>query len=1102
MQIHTSLSDLLTGTLASLRPRERLQLVGLHEGQKVWLASGLAHTFLNQAKEARLVLVFSDAKRLREWADLLRCNGQWERDVQTVQALTLWGVQRHSNQSEIRHRRLQMLCQLRAKNQGLRLCLLSFAGLMQETLHPQLLDSTLFHLEKGKEYDLDALLAHLHELGYRQVSQVEEIGQYAVRGGLLDVFSPATDGPMRLEFMADLLVGMRCFARETQISLFDCEDFFIAPVWEGSLPMEQRKADAQKLYEALLEQNLPSADRQGLIDAFAAGHAGQEIPMFLPLFRQDSEVCLLDYLSENDQLVFVDPLETCLERYEQFLQKASADWKEDLVARHPSLAPERHFLSVHRILEKLSAGPIQMEWANPFDRPGFTQHALTSLLPIDLTPPPQAEKASINFWMERFASLPHGTQKVLILVRQEEHLLRVRSVLQHHQLPFHHIVGSAITPWLTHHLWTEPLAIAIGNIPQMVWEDSQELLILPEHQLFSETFQTVRHNRKAAVDAFKSFNDIEPGSLVVHIDHGIGRFAGMRTMEVGGIRTDFLILEYLDQDRLYLPVHRLNLLQRYASKLDEDLQPPLDKLQSSGWQKRKAKASRAIQDMAEQLLRLYAQRKLERREPFSPPSDTYYQFEADFPYIETPGQQQAIDDVNADLSSEQPMDRLVCVDVGYGKTEVALRAAVRVALDGGQVMLLAPTTLLSYQHYETFRARCRPYGIEVGVANRPRSLHMSLLGIRDISVITTAPTERLAIRTFVASFDGELIKKAIEHELQRGGQVFFVHNRVQDIGSVKEFLQDLMPGVSIAIAHGQMRENNVESVIIDFIQQKYSVLLCTTIIESGIDMPNVNTIIINNADNFGLSQLYQMRGRVGRSSRQSYAYFLSRGRLADRDDARRRLEILASHQELGVGFQIASYDMELRGTGNLLGGEQSGHIADVGFDMYMELLEKEIQILQGLEPETQVDPEIKIPVSAALSEHYIKEEKQRILIYKSLFSSRDLAEVQRLVSEVRDRFGAPPLEAQMLFQVATLKVILRSLKVQQLQKLPSGMFELRFSQLKEQQIMRVSEACSRRPEVLQLTADFRLIVQLKERKEMVSLLQSLIEAILPLILDP
>jgi transcription-repair coupling factor (superfamily II helicase) len=377
---------------------------------------------------------------------------------------------------------------------------------------------------------------------------------------------------------------------------------------------------------------------------------------------------------------------------------------------------------------------------------------------------------------------------------------------------------------------------------------------------------------------------------------------------------------------------------------------------------------------------------------------------------------------------------------------------------------------------------------------------MSLLGIRDISVIATPPTERLAIRTYIAPFEDELIKKAVEQEVSRGGQVFFVHNRVQDIVEVKNFLERLLPGVSIAIAHGQMQENNVESVIIDFIQQKYKVLLCTTIIESGIDMPNVNTIIINNADKFGLAQLYQMRGRVGRSSRQSYAWFLTKGALADRDDARRRLEILAAHQELGVGFQIASYDMELRGTGNLLGGEQSGHIADVGFDMYMELLEKEMDTLRGRDIEPDIDPEIKLPVSASLPAAYVAEEKQRLWLYKTLFSARDVAEVETLVQQSRDRFGPPPDEAQCLFQVAALKVILRKLRVQQLQQLREGLFELRFAQLKEDHIRRLTEAVQKHVGTLSLTADFRLMIHLKQAPHGGNL-QRLIEVLLPMTLE-
>ncbi len=1157
---------------------KKLQIMGLHEGQKSWLASALARRFLvpSSKSEASLILVVSDPKRLHEWQELLSVNCNVAADLPSMQALSVWGMQRHANQSDLRHQRMRILCGLASTVDRPPVCLVSFAGLMQETCSPKALASSLLRLDKDHEYDLDELLSRLQEQGYRQVSQVEETGQYAVRGGLLDLFSPAAEGPMRLEFMADTLVSIRRFAPETQLSLDDCSGFSLAPVWEEPLPLGRRQGDAQKLYEELLNQDVHASDRQGLVDAFAAGHPLGEIPLFLPVFRTGESASLLDYLKDQDQLVFIDPLDTCHDRFDQFLQKIQSDFADDQLAKRPTLDPKRHFVTKETFHQRLMNFPGQMEWGNPVERAGYEIHRLASLLPSDLTAPASTEKASVNFWMERLQDFPNAARHALILVRQEEHILRMKSVLQHHHLDFSIVPMRGIESLQNKHSWEHVIAVAIGNVPQMIWEDREALLILPEHQIFSESYQVVkRSSSKSAANAFKSFNDIEAGSLVVHVDHGIGRYVGMRTMEVAGVKTDFLILEYAEQDRLYLPVHRLNLLQRYASKIDEDLQPAVDKLQSTGWQKRKAKARKAIQDMADHLLKIYAQRKLEKRDPFSAPSDAYYQFEADFPYIETADQQKAIDEVNEDLSSEQPMDRLVCGDVGFGKTEVALRAAMRVALDGGQVMILAPTTLLSYQHYETFRSRCKAYGIEVGVANRfvrveqmrqtlssfnegrldiligthrllskdikpsrlgllvvdeeqrfgvghkesikkikascdvltltatpiPRSLHMSLLGIRDISVIATAPTERLAIRTYVAPFEDELIQKAITQEISRGGQIFFVHNRVQDIGEVKLYLEKLLPGVSIAIAHGQMHETNVESVIIDFIQQKYKVLLCTTIIESGIDMPNVNTIIINHADKFGLAQLYQMRGRVGRSSRQSYAWFLTHGGLADRDEARRRLEILAAHQELGVGFQIASYDMELRGTGNLLGGEQSGHIADVGFDMYMELLEKEMDTLRGLEIDVVVDPEIKLPVSASLPASYIAEEKQRLWLYKSLFSARDVTEVEQLIHQSRDRFGAPPPEAHSLFQVAALKVILRKMRAQQLQQVREGVFELRFSQLKEAQIGRLSDTAQKRPETLHLTADFRLMIHLRSQSQKEPSLQQLIEALLPLTLD-
>lgn len=1167
MPTHASLLSLYDSIRSSREHKHTL--MGLSEGQKAWFISLLAQTYQAKPEEqGRLIFVMAESKPLQNLEQILRSNCELIIPIIELGARQFWGLHRYSNQSDVQAERLRALSHL-ARVESPCIVLASMAALMQKTAAPDVFRSGLLRLHRGGEYDLDQLLESLEERGFRAVEQVEEAGQFAVKGGLLDLYSPTMTEAIRCEFLADTLLGLRCFSPETQLSSTEITEAWIAPMWEQVLAKKDRLAHAQLLYEALLEQTVSSSDRQGMVDAFAAGYSVVDLPLFLPIFRQGQETCALDYLGSKDRLIFVDPLSSCLERYQNFLARLELDAAEDRNAQRPGLSVDRHFWSLDQSRGKAEESLCRIEFGDLFAPDDDTVHRVPVSLPLSWQLP-QGEAPGMAVWMRQLSDLHATTHRVMLLVRQEEHLLRMRSLLQHHGLAYTFSERSAAPSYLDWPRETH-LMLSLGSLPTLVYEGREDLLVLPEHVIFGEPYHVARRStKKSAVAAFRSFQDLQPGSLVVHVDHGIGRYMGMRTMDLGGIRTDFLVLEYADQDKLYLPVHRLNLLQRYAGGIEQEVEPSVDKLKSQGWGKRKARAKKAIREMADQLLRIYAQRQMTKRDPFVEPDDNYFQFEADFSHIETPDQQKAIDEVNADLSSERPMDRLVCGDVGFGKTEVALRAAMRVVLDGYQVLVLAPTTLLSYQHWETFRARFRRFGVEVGLANRfvkgetlrqtiegfqagridilvgthrllskdvvprnlgllvvdeeqrfgvghkeaikklkascdvltltatpiPRSLHMALLGIRDISVIATPPTERLAIKTFIAQFDDELIRKAILQEVQRGGQVFFVHNRVQDILEIKAYLERLMPDVATAIAHGQMKENNVESVIIDFIEQKYQVLLCTTIIESGIDMPNVNTIIINHADKFGLAQLYQMRGRVGRSSRQSYAYFLTHGTLGSREEARQRLEILAAHQELGVGFQIASYDMELRGTGNLLGGEQSGQMSDIGFEMYLDLLEKEMATIRGQDLEPDLDPEIKIPVSAALPASYIAQEKQRLSLYKNLFSATRLEDVERLAREARDRFGAPPEEAQTLFTVASLKVVLRTLRAAQIQQLKPGSFELRFSQLGEQGAHRIADATAKRPKTLHLTADFRLVVHIGAQAS----LRDLLEALLPLTL--
>jgi transcription-repair coupling factor (superfamily II helicase) len=746
----------------------------------------------------------------------------------------------------------------------------------------------------------------------------------------------------------------------------------------------------------------------------------------------------------------------------------------------------------------------------------------------------------------------HGT--VVILGHYEDQLNRLANLLENRGIKsraesriYSRLLAGDLTPACTY--------VGIGEIASYQWYADINTLIIPERLFFGTSVRKPRKTSAKLRNLISSFRDLKVGDLIVHVTHGIGRYRGMESLAVGGTPSDFLLLEYAGGDRLYLPVDKLNLLQKYQSA--DHSTSAIDRLNSQAWEKRKSGVRKAVKDMAEKLLRIQAERKLKGGFRYSAPGEDYFKFEAEFPYEETEDQLRAIADVNHDLSMGNSMDRLICGDVGFGKTEVALRAAFRVVLDHRQVMVLVPTTVLCYQHYRTFHGRLSHLGARVAQINRfvspneakeilaqfargeidvligthrllskdikpkllgllvvdeeqrfgvshkeklkeirancdvltltatpiPRTLHMAVLGLRDISIITTPPTDRRFVKTYLARFDEHLIRNAIEFEMQRSGQVFFVHNKVEDIQEIAKFIKTLVPSARIAVGHGQMAENTLEEVIVDFLEHRYDVLVCTTIIESGIDMPNVNTLIANDADRFGLAQLYQLRGRVGRSDRQAYAYFLSKDPDRLSDDARKRLEVLLAHQELGSGFQIASHDLELRGAGNLLGGEQSGKIAEVGLELYTQMLDAAInEIRTGKQSSELSDIEIKLPFALAIPDSYIPDESNRLQTYKALFSANDVDEIDAIRREINDRYGKIPDALQSLTKVAELKYHLRVIGAQSFSLRKDSVAEIRFGSIPQETIKAIMDAASAQPRRLNLGQDFRLQVHLAEER--------------------
>ena len=643
--------------------------------------------------------------------------------------------------------------------------------------------------------------------------------------------------------------------------------------------------------------------------------------------------------------------------------------------------------------------------------------------------------------------------------------------------------------------------IFTGAIARGFRTDAGRFVLLTEQEIFGEKKHRSRSARLRSGTALSDFSDLLPGDYIVHRDNGIGIYRGLETLNAGGVQADYLRLEYLGGDRLFLPVDRITLINKYECA--EDSPPKLDRLGGMSWQSTKRKVKESVEKIAHELIELYSARKVYRGHAFAPPDHYYREFEAAFPFEETPDQAAAIQDVMQDMTSERPMDRLVCGDVGYGKTEVALRAAFRAAMQGKQTAVFVPTTILAQQHYQTFRARLAPYPVRVDIISRfrspkdqrriiaelgqgaidiiigthrlvsrdvvfkdlgllvideehrfgvkqkekikqlkrmvdvltltatpiPRTLQLSLFGVRDFSTIETPPQDRMSIRTVIAHFDEALIREAIMRELKRGGQVFFVHDRVRSIESMAVYLRRLVPEMQLGIAHGQMNEHELEDVMLRFVRGEINVLLCTTIIESGLDFPSANTIIINNAHRLGLAQMYQLRGRVGRGKVRAYACMLVPGTSIVSREAAKRLEALSEFSELGSGYRLATRDLQIRGAGNILGHAQSGHMASVGMDMYLELLAETIAEFKGEQARPKIDPEVNVQLQAYIPKDYVPDVNQRLVLYRRIASTLTDDESRDIEEEMRDRYGVLPEQVELLLEVARLRIVLRALLI-------------------------------------------------------------------------
>lgn len=977
-------------------------------------------------------------------------------------------------------------------------------ALMQRVIPRSVIESASSYLVCGEESERDELLKSLIQMGYAAVPLVEDRGTFAVRGGILDIFPPNVSNPVRIEFFSDTVETMRMFDPLTQRSLQPLEELVLLPSRELLLTEDILKELPTRLKKICDDCGVAADRRRALLADLQNAVYFHGVDYLQPLLHPNLET-LFDYCSDA-ALVVIDS---------EAVESAAVKFSEELIHADELATENRipHSPNLELFLNLEEFGNLKKGRAT-ISMGGLALHEDIGASPIEVKCQDNSDlkvtvsKESGNAMAPFCARLEEWWQqglRTLIVCHQEAQLRRMLDLLEPYKMSLEEVASPNIFFNSLNQKASRTFAyIAVGDVCRGFRLPESGIVMIAEEELFGKRVRRSPVSEVRKKQILSSLADLKPGDFMVHIDHGIARYAGLQHLVTGAVAGDFLLLEYSGNDKLYLPIDRLALVQRYVGP--EGSSPSLDKLGGVGWEKSKGKAKKAIEELAGELLEIYAKRQMCEGHAFSPPDEMYREFEASFAWEETPDQLSAIEDVLSDMQHSKPMDRLVCGDVGYGKTEVALRGAVKAALDGKQVGVLVPTTILAQQHYETFHERLKDYPITVEVLSRfrtpkelkatleglkkgtvdivigthrllqkdvvfkdlglliideeqrfgvkdkerlktfravvdvmtlsatpiPRTLYMSMMGIRDLSIIDTPPVDRLAVKTFVSRFSEDLIREAVMREIRRGGQVFFVHNRVQTIAKRAELLAEIVPEAKISVGHGQMDEHELEKVMLGFMHGETNLLICTTIIESGLDIPNANTLIVDRADTFGLSQLYQLRGRVGRSTQRGYAYLLIPGETTLTADARERLRILQDISELGAGFRIATHDMEIRGAGDVLGNRQSGTVTEIGFELYTQMLEETISRLRGENIVERVEPEINLRVPAFIPEVYVKDTNQRLVIYKRLTQAENEDDIMELEQEVTDRFGSYPMATNYLFETMRIRIMLKKLAVRQI----------------------------------------------------------------------
>lgn len=1006
---------------------------------------------------------------------------------------------RFSPHQDIISERLETLHQLPNFERGL--LFVPIATIMHRIAPREFLEGNTLNLKTGDLFKIDEWRTKLEKAGYRYVSQVMEHGEFAVRGAIVDLYPMGSKLPYRIDLFDDEIDTLRTFDPETQRSIENIDAIQLLPARE--FPVTD---DSIQLFRQQFRRHFEGDPQKSLIyREVTAGNMPGGIEYYLPLFYQDTN-SIIDYLPDNTLLVNVnDPHHAATDFWQEIshrFQQHQVDPERPLLEPTEVFFPVEDLFSSFKNYQRLNLQTFELE-------KGAGSKNYNTTTPPQLTLNARQDRpcdALLDFIDNfdgriLFAAETAGRRETLLTLLNENS-----------------IQPKAYQNWDEFIDGNNALGITVAPLEHGLVLQENNIAVIAETQLFGQQVMQRRRRSRKKRDSdavIRNLAELTIGDAVVHEDHGVGRYLGLQTLDVGDVATEYVTLEYANDDKLYVPVAALDLIGRYSGASPE--LAPLHRLGSGQWEKARRKAAEKVRDVAAELLDIYAQRAAHKKPPMADPDEQYAAFIAAFPFETTPDQQDAIDDVLKDMTSDTPMDRLICGDVGFGKTEVAMRAAFLAVQSGKQVMVLVPTTLLAQQHYENFKDRFADWPVHVEVMSRfrskkqldsvksalsegtadiiigthkiiqqdiepkrlglfildeehrfgvsqkeqikkyrseidvltltatpiPRTLNMSISGIRDLSIIATPPARRLAIKTFVQQWQADNIREGMLREIKRGGQVYFLHNKVEDIDRVAREIEQILPEAKVGVAHGQMRERELEQVMLDFYHQRFNVLVCTTIIETGIDIPSANTIFIDRADKLGLAQLYQIRGRVGRSHHRAYAYLIVPPQKAMTKDAVKRLEAIESIEDLGAGFTLATHDMEIRGAGELLGDEQSGQMQEIGFGLYNDLLERAVNALKsGKDAGASLDKrefvEIDLHVPALIPTDYLPDVHTRLVLYKRISAAADNEALKELQVEMIDRFGLLPEQVQTLFAIHEIRFKAKAIGIRKIDVYDQG----------------------------------------------------------------